>query len=187
MDVKKKIKMENKIKLKEIKIRPLSLADLRLVKEFLDYHNSLVKEEVMMLTKKNKTLKEEKEWLKEKIKKVKDKKLVFLVAEDNGKIVGIVSISSEKGRQDHIGGLGISVRKEYRGIGLGKKLMKEILKLAKKELKPRPKIIRLSVFSTNKIAQNLYKKMGFKIVAKVPKQFQYKGKLVDEIIMIKKL
>jgi hypothetical protein len=29
--------------------------------------------------------------------------------------------------------------------------------------------------------------MGFKIVAKVPKQFQYKGKLVDEIIMIRKL
>jgi len=44
MDTKKKIKMENKIKLKEIKIRPLSLADLRLVKEFLDYHNSLIKD-----------------------------------------------------------------------------------------------------------------------------------------------
>jgi ribosomal protein S18 acetylase RimI-like enzyme len=187
MDAKKKIKMENKIKLKEIKIRPLSSNDLRLVKEFLDYHNSLVKEEAMILTKKNKTLKEEKEWLKEKIKKVKDKRLVFLMAEDNGKIVGIVSISSEKGRQDHIGGLGISVRKEYIGIGLGKKLMKEILKLAKKELKPRPKIIRLSVFSTNKIAQNLYKKLGFKSVAKIPKQVQYKGKLVDEIIMIKEI
>jgi hypothetical protein len=52
MDAKKKIKMENKIKLKEIKIRPLSSNDLRLVKEFLDYHNSLVKEEAMILTKK---------------------------------------------------------------------------------------------------------------------------------------
>jgi ribosomal protein S18 acetylase RimI-like enzyme len=45
-------------------------------------------------------------------------------------------------------------------MGLGECLMREILNLAEKELKPRPKIIRLSVFSTNKIAQNLYKKNG---------------------------
>lgn len=65
--------------------------------------------------------------------------------------------------------------------------MAEVLKLAKKELRPRPKIIKLSVYSKNKIAQNLYKKFGFKKVAKIPKQFQYKGKLLDEVIMIKEL
>jgi len=65
--------------------------------------------------------------------------------------------------------------------------MKEILKLAKRKLKPKPKIILLSVFSTNNIAINLYKKFGFKKVAKIPKQFQYKGKLVDEIVMMRYL
>ena len=63
--------------------------------------------------------------------------------------------------------------------------MTEILKEAEKELKP--KIIRLSVFPENTIAQNLYKKFGFKKVARVPKQLEYKGKLTDEIIMIKEL
>jgi ribosomal protein S18 acetylase RimI-like enzyme len=43
----------------------------------------------------------------------------------------------------------------------------------------------LSVFSTNKIAMNLYKKLGFKKVARIPKQLQYKNKLVDEIVMIR--
>jgi ribosomal protein S18 acetylase RimI-like enzyme len=62
--------------------------------------------------------------------------------------------------------------------------MEEIIKLAKKELRPGLKIIRLSVYSNNKIAIALYKKYGFKEVAKIPKQIQYKGKLIDEIIML---
>ncbi|PIV12707.1 MAG: GNAT family N-acetyltransferase, partial [Candidatus Nealsonbacteria bacterium CG03_land_8_20_14_0_80_36_12] len=51
----------------------------------------------------------------------------------------------------------------------------------------KPKIIRLSVFPTNKAAIGLYKKLGFKKVAKISKQIQYKGKLVDEIIMLLKV
>jgi len=85
-------------------------------------------------------------------------------------------------RQSHVGEFGISVRKEYRGIGLGKYLMKTTLKLAKKRLKA--KIIRLSVFENNRVAQNLYKKFGFKKVAKIPKQIQYKRKLISEIVMV---
>jgi len=92
----------------------------------------------------------------------------LLLAEDKNKIVGISSVELRKDRESHVGEFGISIRKEYRGIGLGKKLMKEVLKLAKRELKP--KIIRLSVFSENKIAPNLYKKFGFKEVARIPKQ-----------------
>jgi len=79
---------------------------------------------------------------------------------------------------------GITIRKDYRRIGLGNYLMKEIIKLAKKELKPKPKIIRLSVFSNNKPAINLYKKHGFKKVAVIPDQLQYKGRLVDQAVML---
>lgn len=62
--------------------------------------------------------------------------------------------------------------------------MRETIKLAKKELKPKPRIIRLSVFANNKPAIGLYRKIGFKKVASVPKQLQYKGRLIDEIIML---
>jgi len=95
-----------------------------------------------------------------------------------------VQIELGKERQNHVGGLGISIRNGYRGIGLGEYLMKEIIKLTKKELKPKPKIIRLSVLPNNKPAIGLYKKCGFKKVAAVPKQMQYKGKLLDEIVML---
>ena len=169
---------------KKIIIRKLSKKDLRNVKNFQDYINSLIEEEVMISFKKKKTLKEEKEWLKSKLKAIKKKKETILITEDGEKIIGISHIELRRDRQDHVGEFGISIRKEHRGFGFGKKLMAEILKLAKKELKPKPKIIRLSVFSTNKIAQNLYKKFGFKKVAQIPKQIQYKGKLIDEIIML---
>jgi len=172
---------------KKIKIKKLAKNDLKSVKEFVDFVNSLVKEEAQILFNKKISLKEEKKWIKDENNDIKRKKIVVLLAKDENKIVGITDIKLERGRRNHIGQFGISIRNGYRGLGLGKYLMKEILKLAKKELKPKPKFIRLSVFSTNKIAQILYKKFGFKQVARIPQQLQYKGKLVDEIVMIKKL
>lgn len=179
--------MLKKFNLENIKIRKISQSDLKRVREFQKYINSLIEEEAMILLKKKKGYKEEEKWLKEELKNVKNKKEIMLIAEDNNKIVGISAIKLREERQNHIGELGISIKKEYRGMGLGKKLMAKVLELARKELRPRPKIIRLSVLSENKIAQNLYKKFGFKIVAKIPKQIQYKGRLLDEIIMIKKM
>jgi RimJ/RimL family protein N-acetyltransferase len=170
---------------KEIKIRELSSKDLKRVKDFLDYINSLIEEEAMILMKQKKTLKEEKEWLKNELKEIGKRKRITLVAEDKGEIVGICSCHLRTERQSHVGEIGIAVRKEYRGIGLGNFLLNEILKFAKRKLKP--KIFRLSVYEGNEIAQNLYKKFGFKKVAKIPKQVQYKGKLISEIIMILEL
>lgn len=175
------------MKLKGIKIRKLKSKDLKKAKEFQEYINSLIKEKAMILLCREKSLEEEKEWLNEKLKNVKNKIEVILVAEHEDRIVGISHIKLRKEKENHVGEFGISIKKEFRGIGLGKKLMIEIIRLAKKELKPRPKILRLSVFAINKIAQNLYKKFGFKKVARIPKQIQHKGKFVDEIVMIKEI
>ena len=172
---------------KKIKIRKLSRNDLRNVKKFRDYINALVEENVQVIMNRRVSLKEEKKWLKEELKKIKNRKKIKLIAEKDNLIVGIVDIPVGSGRQSHVGDFGISIRNGYRGIGLGTYLMQKIIKLAKKELKPKPKIIRLSVFPTNKLAIGLYKKFGFKKVAKIPKQFKYKGKLIDEIIMIKEI
>lgn len=179
--------MLKKFNLENIKIRKISQSDLKIIREFQKYINSLIEEGAMISLNKKKSRKEEEKWLKEELKNIKNKKQVMFIAEDNNKIVGISGIKLRRERQNHVGEFGISIRKEYRGIGLGKKLMAKVLKFARKELKPNPKIIRLSVFSGNKIAQNLYKKFGFKKVAKIPKQLQYKGRLLDEIIMIKEL
>jgi len=172
---------------KKIKIRGLSKGDLRKVKKFQNFINSLIGEKAQIVLNKKLSLKEEKKWLEEELDKIKNRKKVLLVTESNNTIVGIVDIDLGKGRLGHIGNFGISIRKKYRGIGLGHYLAKKILKLAKEKLRPKPKIIRLSVFPTNKIALSLYKKFGFKKVSRIPDQIKYKGKLIDEIIMTRYL
>lgn len=178
------MKKEN---IETIKIRKIAQKDLKRAKEFQNYINSLVKERAMILLNKRKSLKEERDWIKSNLKNIKNKKGAILVAEDKKKIVGISSIELRGDSQNHVGEFGIAIIKKYRRIGLGKKLMAEVLKLAEKKLKPKLKIIRLSVYSENKVARNLYKKFGFKKVAKISRQLQYKGKLVDEVIMIKEI
>ena len=172
---------------KKIKIREISKGDLKNAKKFQDFINSLVEENAMVKLNKKQGLREETEWLKEKLKQIKGKKEVALIAESEDKIVGNTQIGLDWGRQSHIGDFGISIRKGYRDIGLGTYLAKEVIKLAKKELRPRPKIIRLSVYAANKPAIVFYKNLGFKKVAKIPKQGKIKGKLVAEIIMLLEL
>jgi len=101
----------------------------------------------------------------------------------NDKIVGHVSVELNKYRRSHIGKLAVGIISGYKGIGLGEYLATEVINLAKKELGT--KIIQLEVYVDNKSAINLYKKLGFKKVARLPKQIQYKGKLIDKFIMIK--
>ncbi|UZE92972.1 MAG: GNAT family N-acetyltransferase [Candidatus Nealsonbacteria bacterium] len=168
---------------KKIKIKKLSRGDLKNVKKLQNFINSLIKENAQILLNKELSLKQEKKWLEEQLRRIKNRKTVFLIAEHNDIVVGTTQIDLRKERQNHLGNFGITIRKGYRGIGLGTYLTNEIIKLAKRELKPKPKIIKLGVFSTNKIAIRFYRKYGFKKVAKIPKHNQFKGKLVDEIIM----
>jgi RimJ/RimL family protein N-acetyltransferase len=169
---------------KKIKIRELAKSDLKNVKKFQNYINSLIKEDAKIILNKKETLKEEAEWIKNKIKKARKREDILLIAECDNKIIGTTNIELKEGRLDHIGEFGISILKGYRGIGLGGYLTGEIIKLAKEKLKAKLKIIRLFCFSNNKPAINLYKKFDFKIKARLPKQIQYKGKLVDELIML---
>ncbi len=168
---------------KKIIVRKLDKSDLKKAKKFQDFINALVDEDAMLLVNRKITLKNEVKFLENILRGVKSKNRVFLIAEYGKKVIGTVGIELGVWRRNHIGKLGIAVRNNYRGIGLGTQLMAEIIKLAKKDLRPKLKIIQLEVYTNNKPAISLYKKMGFKIVAKLPKQIQYRGKLIDEFIM----
>lgn len=172
---------------KKLTIAPLSAKDLKHAKRFMNFINSLVEEDAKILMNKKKTLKEETEFVKDAVKKTKEGNKIFLVAKDDEKVVANTGFELEGYKKNHIAKLGIAIRQEYRGIGLGNYMLGAVMKLAKEKLKPTPKIFQLEVYANNKPAIGLYKKMGFKIVGKIPKQLQYKGKLITEYIMIKEV
>jgi len=93
----------------------------------------------------------------------------FLVAEVNGKIVGYIMCRVEK----HIHGLrivkkghviSIAVEKEYRRRGIGEALMRR----AEEVLKNKVEYMFLEVRVSNMPAISLYKKLGYKIIRRIP-------------------
>lgn len=167
---------------KKIVIRPLSRGDIKLARKFSDFMNSFIEENAQIVANIKSSPAEQKRWLGGTVDEIKRGVTVYLIAEHNGEIVGGAKLSKFIGRQNHVGYFVIMIRRGYRRAGLGIYLVKEAARLAKNKFKL--KMVRLSVQSDNKPAIALYKKCGFKKVAVIPKQFKYKGKLVDEVIML---
>ncbi|MCS7130501.1 MAG: ribosomal protein S18-alanine N-acetyltransferase [Archaeoglobaceae archaeon] len=90
----------------------------------------------------------------------------IFVADIGNKIVGYVVTMD----LDQIRGkiVSIAVRKEFRGSGIGEYLMKRAIERLKEKGK---KEISLEVRVSNNVAQNLYEKLGFKIVETIPNYY----------------
>jgi len=110
---------------------------------------------------------------------------LFALSED--KLIGmIVYIRDNKIKTKHIGNIfGVYVTREYRGQGVGKKLMDSVLTQIQKS-KDVVKI-KLSVNPEQKAAVKLYQNYGFKIVGQLKKELYVEGKFYDELIMEKLL
>lgn len=107
------------------------------------------------------------------------------VADCGGEIAGMASVRPNRTcHGDHVANASLVVSPEHQGKGIGKALAKRVLKEAKKL---GYKAMQYNfVVSTNKIAVDLWKSLGFAIVGTLPKGFQHiNGKLVDVYIMHK--
>lgn len=151
------------------------------VSKLLSFINSFVEEDAMINVNKKFTLAKERKWLRDALKEIKNNEAHQLIAEYNGKIIGSVEINRRKFRQSHVASYGISVRKDYRKIGLGTALSKRIIDIAKRD--PKIKVLYLDVFANNKDAIRLYKRLGFRKVAQLSKRIFYKGKYIDQVTM----
>jgi RimJ/RimL family protein N-acetyltransferase len=89
---------------------------------------------------------------------------LLLVASMDKKIIGVLSVKAqEQMRVSHIGEVGISILKDYWGIGIGTMMLEELLIWAKEN----GVLFRLEldVQTRNERAVHLYQKMGFQIEA----------------------
>ncbi len=107
---------------------------------------------------------------------------LFIIAEDNGKIVGnLTFIGGKRPRIAHVGEFGVSVIKDYWGNGLGTELINYLIEWSKETNIIRK--INLRVRTENNPAINLYKKMGFLVEGKITREMIIEGKFVDTLHM----
>ncbi|ANQ52996.1 GCN5 family acetyltransferase [Thermosipho sp. 1063] len=107
----------------------------------------------------------------------------IFIAKLENKIIGEIDIMiHERKRMRHVAEYGISVLREFRGMGIGKKL----IQIAEEWVfKNGVKRIQLEVIESNLIAINLYIKLGYKIEGRKKKAVNLDGNYVDLLIMAK--
>lgn len=106
----------------------------------------------------------------------------YLIALDGKRIVGLVDLQAGlKAHECHAAKLGISIAKDWRGRGLGRKLMEEAI--AKTKTWDGFCRIELEVVPWNSNAVALYESLGFVIEAVKRKGVNLRGKPEDEFQM----
>ncbi|TMU87528.1 GNAT family N-acetyltransferase [Bacillus sp. BHET2] len=127
-----------------------------------------------------KTEEEQRGWIQEISEKSRN---TLLVAEINNKVVGwLVFLSQDRKRLMHTGSFGVMIHKDYRGKGVGKKLIEELIQWA--EQNPKIEKICLGVFHTNQRAIALYKQLGFIEEGRKIREFKFdENEYVDDILM----
>ncbi|MEM3467728.1 MAG: GNAT family N-acetyltransferase [archaeon] len=151
-------------------------------KALLEYYNTLLEERPIGIHhRENVTLSSEKGYLKDCLRKIRDGSGMFYCVEKDKKIVGLASACiGEYLDIKHFADLSISILKEYRNKGLGSKLVQLLIEWAKKK---KLEFIMLELFSKNKGAIRLYRRLGFKKVATLPNYIKRGKEHQDEIVM----
>ena len=106
----------------------------------------------------------------------------LLVAEIEGEVVGVIGLhTSSRPRVNHKAEVGMMVRDDWKGKGVGAALMQAVIELADKWLNLTR--IELSVFTDNESAIALYRKFGFEIEGTLRKYAFRDGEFVDAFAM----
>jgi ribosomal protein S18 acetylase RimI-like enzyme len=100
---------------------------------------------------------------------------------NNDRVVGWCDVFPEENpRQKHRGGLGMGLLPEFRGQGLGSKLLSSVLDHAKKFGLEK---VELNVYTSNTPAVALYKKFGFEQEGLIKKYRKLDGQYFDCLAM----
>lgn len=123
---------------------------------------------------------EKEEAILESYKSVENK--IYIIAEIENKIVGSLNYSGgHRPRIKHTGEFGVSVTKEFWGIGIGKELINYMIDWAK--VGNVVKKINLRVREDNDMAIKLYQKLGFKKEGIISRDFYVDGNYYSSISM----
>ena len=153
--------------------------------ELREYINRIVAEDTRILLDHTVTLEEEQEYLSSFLASMEKDDAIKLFVVHDGMIVGAADIRRQLFKQKHVGMFGISISKDFRGMGLGREIMKVLLGQAKSVMDV--EMVILSVNAENVAALSLYKSLGFVESGVTPKAFLQNGKYEDLVSMYKML
>jgi ribosomal protein S18 acetylase RimI-like enzyme len=123
----------------------------------------------------------EREFLNHILSAARSREAVSLAAFVDGDVVGHADIWRRKPKDvRHTGVFGIVVCDGYRGVGIGKRLMAEVLRESRLI---GVWLVELTVFATNEGARRLYEKMGFEKVGVIPEKIVRGERHFDEVLM----
>jgi RimJ/RimL family protein N-acetyltransferase len=152
--------------------------------DYLHFINSLVDEKAMIIMNEKQTRDSEIGWISQLLSSVERDKIVALIAEVDGRLVGSCEITPKRGYSAHLGSLGISLLDGYREIGIGQEMMLE----AEKQVKRLGvEVVELEVFAANARAMHVYEKVGYKVTGRVPDAIKRENVYMDTLIMIKRI
>lgn len=175
---------EEQIEDKKITIRYLESTDLDGMLKFI---NELSQEKTFVSYQGEKiTEQDEIAYIARQLKKMTDKQCVNLVVEADGVIVGSSHIELGEKTSKHIGRFGISISKDFRAKGLGRKLMELIVQEAADNL-PDLEIVTLNVFGKNATAIQIYRKFGFLEYGRLPDGVKLENGYDEYVYMFKKV
>ena len=108
--------------------------------------------------------------------------LFYLAARVNGELVGGATMEPGPGKSSHVAYFGIYLKRQFRSIGIGTRLIKRIIEIAQRK---GFEIMKLTVFQTNQQAFRLYKRFSFREIGRIKGGVKFlDGTYTDDIIMV---
>ena len=146
--------------------------------ELVPVYNSIIEEELYFIRNEGlPNVETAQEWYREQVKVG----MMFIVVRVNNELIGGASIEPREGKASHVGYFGIYLKKEFRNLGIGTRLIRKIIEVARQK---NFEIIQLYVFASNEQAIHTYKKFGFQEVGRIKNGIKLQnGKYTDEITM----
>lgn len=107
--------------------------------------------------------------------------MLACVAEEAGRFVGLCTIGrrGHHVEDQHVGVLGVAVRPERRGRGIGEALLRRALEESRGVFE----IVELKLVSVNERAMRLYRRHGFEVCGRLPRAFKRGDRYLDDVLM----
>jgi RimJ/RimL family protein N-acetyltransferase len=152
--------------------------------DLLDMINIAVDERVDIFMDEHIKREGEAEWLGAKLAKIENGRVIGLVAECEGRVVGSSEVEKKVRSMSHVGELGALVKRGYREVGIGTAMLETLVRESRVE---GLEVLILRVYSGNDRALHVYEKVGFKETGRVPGAVKRDDRIRDLVTMTMKL